>query len=145
MPLKNPRFLCRSRPRVPQLLKAALKVVVAHERTVDGPEDLTHKTTAQTGFYTHRGLDEQASSIRPGVLTPDTPPRSRPESVDRPRVRQRKMRRFFVSDLTRLTLRLYQGCDAYLRYFRERSVRERRDLTRRLGALFVSAEGLGRS
>src|ERR671911_1286338 len=41
------------------------------------PRDLTHKTTAQTGFYTHRGLDGQASSIRAGVLTPDTPPRSR--------------------------------------------------------------------
>jgi hypothetical protein len=49
-----------------------------------------------------------------------------------------------VSDLSRLTLRLYQGCDAYLRYFRERSVRERRDLTR-LGALIVGANDAERS
>jgi hypothetical protein len=79
MPLKNPRFLCQSRPRYPYLFKAALNALVADERTVDGPEDLTHKTTAQNGFYTHRGLDKQASSIRPGALTPDTPPRSRPQ------------------------------------------------------------------
>ena len=47
-------------------LKAALNVVVADEQTLDDPRDLTEQTTAQTGFYTHRGLDEQASSIRPG-------------------------------------------------------------------------------
>ena len=78
-PLKILKFLCRSRPRYPQRLKAAFNALVADERTVDGPEDLTEETTAQTGFYTHRGLDEQASSIRPGVLTPDPPPRSRPQ------------------------------------------------------------------
>jgi hypothetical protein len=33
----------------------------------------------RNGFYTHRGLDGQASSIRPGVITPDPPPRSRPQ------------------------------------------------------------------
>ncbi len=54
--------------------KAALSVFVAEGQTLDDPEDLTHKTTAQSGFYTHRGLDGQASSIRPGALTPDTPP-----------------------------------------------------------------------
>jgi hypothetical protein len=48
-----------------------LNALVAEERTVDGAGDLTDKTTAQTGFYTHRGLDSQASSIRPGVFTPD--------------------------------------------------------------------------
>jgi hypothetical protein len=79
MPLNNPRFLCRSRPRHPQLLKAALNVFVAEGQTLDDPRDLTEETTAQSGFYTHPGLDEQASSIRPGVLTPDTPPRSRPQ------------------------------------------------------------------
>jgi hypothetical protein len=36
-PLKDPRFLCRSLSRRPQLLKAALNVFVADERTVDGP------------------------------------------------------------------------------------------------------------
>jgi hypothetical protein len=66
------------------LLKAALNVFVADERTVYGPEDLTHKTTAQSGFYTHRGLDEQASSIRPGVLTPDTLPGRVLENMDEP-------------------------------------------------------------
>jgi hypothetical protein len=62
-----------------ELLKAALNVFAAEVQTLDGPRDLTEETTAQTGFYTHRGLDEQASSIRPGALTPDTPPRSRPQ------------------------------------------------------------------
>ena len=78
MPLKTLRFLCRSNPSYPQLLKGALNAVVAEERVIDGPEDLTHKTTAQIGFYAHRGLDGQASSIRPGALTPDTPPRHVP-------------------------------------------------------------------
>jgi hypothetical protein len=62
-----------------------------------------------------------------------------------PRVRQRKMRTFLVSDLGRLTLGVDQGFDAYLRFFRERSVGERRDLTCRLGALFVSVHGPWRS
>jgi hypothetical protein len=57
-----------------RLLKAALNVVVAEGQTLDDPRDLTQETTARTGFYTHRGLDGEASSIRPGVLTPDTPP-----------------------------------------------------------------------
>jgi putative phosphoesterase len=35
--LKNPRFLCRSRPRFPQLLKAAVNVVVADEQFLDDP------------------------------------------------------------------------------------------------------------
>jgi hypothetical protein len=34
----------------PELLKAALKVFVAEGQTLDGPEDLTEETTAQTGF-----------------------------------------------------------------------------------------------
>jgi hypothetical protein len=84
MPLKNPRFLCRSRPRSPQLLKAALNFFVGEGQTLDYPRDLTEQTAAQTAFYTHRGLDEQASSIRPGVLTPGTPPPSRFKSVDGP-------------------------------------------------------------
>jgi hypothetical protein len=37
MPLKNSRFLCRSRLRSPELLKAALNALIADERTVDGP------------------------------------------------------------------------------------------------------------
>jgi|SRR5215213_4771033 len=77
MSLKNPRFLCRSNPRYPQLFKAGLNVVEAYDRALDDPRDLTEQTTAQTSFNTHQGLDGQASSIRPGALTPDTPPRSR--------------------------------------------------------------------
>jgi hypothetical protein len=60
------------------LLKAALNVFVAEGQTLDDPRDLTEQTTAQIGLYAHRSLDDQASSIRPGVLTPDPPPRSRP-------------------------------------------------------------------
>jgi hypothetical protein len=62
-----------------RLLKSAVHTFVAEGQTLDDPSDLTDKTTAQTDFYTHRALDEQASSIRPGALTPDTPPRSRPQ------------------------------------------------------------------
>jgi hypothetical protein len=61
MPLKNPQFLCRSLLSYPQLLKAALNVLVAEGQTPDDPRDLTHKTTAQTGLYTHRGLDGRTS------------------------------------------------------------------------------------
>ena len=74
MPLKDCRFLCRSCPRYLPLLKAALNVLVAEGQTLDDPRGPTEKTTAQSGFYTHRGLDDQSSSIRPGVLTPDAPP-----------------------------------------------------------------------
>jgi hypothetical protein len=45
----------------PELLKGALNALVAEGQTLDDPRDLTEQTTAQTGFYTHRGLDEQAS------------------------------------------------------------------------------------
>jgi hypothetical protein len=109
MPLKNCRFLCRSRPRYPQLLKAALNVFVAERQTLDDPRDLTEQTTAQSGFYTHRGQDSRTSSIRPGALTPDTPP---PVASSRtwmdPRGRHRKMRKSLQSDLGRLTLGLAQ-------------------------------------
>src|SRR5215210_4080758 len=37
MPLKNPWFLCRSRPRHPQLLKGALNALAADQRTVNSP------------------------------------------------------------------------------------------------------------
>ena len=73
MPLKYHRFLCRSRPSYPQLLKSTLNVFVAEGQTLDDPGDLTEETTAQTGFYTHRGLDEQASSIRAGRQLLTTP------------------------------------------------------------------------
>jgi len=105
-----------------ELLNASLNVVVADERTVDGPEDLTHKTTAQTGFYTHRGLDEQASSIRPGASTPDPPP---PVASSRPwmdpRGRHRKMRERFSERVKSTYSSPGLGFGAYLRFFRERS------------------------
>jgi hypothetical protein len=56
-----------------------LNVFVADEQTLDDPRNITKETTAQRGFYTHRALDGQASSIRPGALTPDPPPRSPPQ------------------------------------------------------------------
>ena len=79
MPLNNPLIPLPSPLCNPKLLKAALNVFEAEGQTLEDPRDLTEETTAQTGFYTHRGLDEQASSIRAGVLTPATPPRSRPQ------------------------------------------------------------------
>jgi hypothetical protein len=74
MPLKNPSFLYQSRPWFLRLLKAASNDFVAERRTLDDPGNLTEVTTAQTGFYTHRGLDGAASTIKLGALTPDTPP-----------------------------------------------------------------------
>jgi hypothetical protein len=57
-----------------RVFKAALNVVVAEVQTLDDPRDLTEQLTAQTGFYTHRGLDDRTSSDRPGVESPATPP-----------------------------------------------------------------------
>jgi hypothetical protein len=36
---------------MPELLKAVLNVVVAEERALDGPEDLTDGMRLQNGFY----------------------------------------------------------------------------------------------
>ena len=63
---------------VPEFLEGPSSVLEVTDQILDDYEDVAHKTTAQTGFHTHRGLDGQASSIRPGALTPDTPPPSRP-------------------------------------------------------------------
>jgi hypothetical protein len=49
-----------------ELLKASLKAVVADERTVDDPRDLTEKTPVQTGFYAHRCQASRTFYIRPG-------------------------------------------------------------------------------
>jgi hypothetical protein len=67
MPPNNPRFLCRSRPRFPRLLKAALNALVAEGQTLDDPRDLTEEITAQTGFYAHRGLAGRTSRKDPGA------------------------------------------------------------------------------
>jgi hypothetical protein len=97
--LNNPQFLCRSHPRFPQLLKAALHTFVAEGQTLDDPRDLTEETTAQTAFYTHRGLDEQASSIRPPseLLTPL--PGCLLKNMDGPEGRHGKMRERFCERL----------------------------------------------
>jgi hypothetical protein len=39
------------------VFKAAVNVVEAEEWLLDGPEDLTYKTTAEIGLYTHRSQD----------------------------------------------------------------------------------------
>jgi hypothetical protein len=84
---------------VPGLPKGALNAFQADNRLVESPEDLTDKTTAQTSSYTHRGLDEQASSIRPGVLTPDTLPCRVLKTMDGPEGRHGKMRERFSERL----------------------------------------------
>jgi hypothetical protein len=52
---------------VPELLKAALKVVVALERVLDDPEGPTYMTTAQTSLYARRSLDSRTFGNRPGA------------------------------------------------------------------------------
>jgi hypothetical protein len=43
---------------VTELLEGPSNVLQATDQILDNNEGLTHKATAQTGFYTHRGLDE---------------------------------------------------------------------------------------
>jgi hypothetical protein len=65
----SPEFITRSSDPdndTPGLLIAALNIVVADERTLDGPEDLTGKTTAQIGLYAHLCQDSRTSKKRPG-------------------------------------------------------------------------------
>jgi hypothetical protein len=60
-----------------ELLKTPLNVVVAEERALDGPEDLTGKTMAQIGLYAHPCQDSRTLATSRERLTPDTPaPRS---------------------------------------------------------------------
>ena len=56
-----------------RLLKSALHTFVADERLLQGPEDLTGKTTAQIGLYAHRAQDSRTSKKRPRVVTPANP------------------------------------------------------------------------
>jgi hypothetical protein len=85
MPLKIPQFLCQSRTRHPELLKAALNVSVADERFLDSPKDLTGKTTAQIGLDTHPCQDGRGVVIDSGCRTPDYPcPVASSRAVDRP-------------------------------------------------------------
>ena len=41
------------KPHIPESLKAALNVLLAEEQALDGPEDVTHKMTAQIRLYAH--------------------------------------------------------------------------------------------
>ncbi len=50
--------------------KLPLRTFVADERVLEGPEDLTGKTTAQIGFYTHRGQDGRGLQRVAVTLTP---------------------------------------------------------------------------
>jgi hypothetical protein len=111
MSLKNPRFLCRSRPRFPRLLKAALNTLVAEGRALDGPRDLIEQTTAQTGFYRHRDLEGADPSNKPAALTPATPPpvaSSRTWTAPQ-RVGIGRSASFLLRGMTRLNLRPDQG------------------------------------
>jgi hypothetical protein len=57
----------------PELFKAALQVVVAEERALDGPEDLTTETAAQIGLYAHpevRTAEPLVTDRPPELLTP---------------------------------------------------------------------------
>jgi hypothetical protein len=50
-----------------ELFKTAFNTFVADEPTVDDPEDLAGKTTAQMGLYTHTDVRMTGGSYRPGV------------------------------------------------------------------------------
>jgi hypothetical protein len=59
IPRKATRFLCQPpTPYAPELFKVALKVVVAAERALDDPEDLTTETVAQISLHAYRGQDK---------------------------------------------------------------------------------------
>jgi hypothetical protein len=52
-PLKNARFLCRSRGQSFTAPQSRLKGHCSRGAGLDGPEDLTHKMTAQIRLYAH--------------------------------------------------------------------------------------------
>jgi|SRR5215211_1622124 hypothetical protein len=83
----SPDYTAHPNPDVPRLLKAVSNVFVAVEQHLDGLGDLTHKATAQTCFYTHRGLDGQPFGKQPGTRTPDTPSPSQWLSQKKPQRR----------------------------------------------------------
>ena len=123
MPLNNPLIpLLILSPDVPEPFTAALNVFVAEEQALDGPEDLTGKTSAQSGFYTHRGLDGRTSTIRPGVLTPDIPSPGRVlENMDGPKGSPEEDEKIFFEQLNSTYSSLRSGFNAYLRFIREGS------------------------
>ena len=91
--LENPRFLCRPQATV---LQSGPECLCSRRTSSRRPEDLTGKTMAQIGLYTHRAQADRGSSNRPGALTPDTPAlgSSHPRGpwIDL-RVRHRKLRK----------------------------------------------------
>jgi hypothetical protein len=61
-----------------EFLKASLNVVVAEERAIDGPEDLTGETRAQIGLYAHPTQDGRTFDHQPGYRTPAYPAEDMP-------------------------------------------------------------------
>ena len=61
---------------VTERLEGPSNVLQVTHQILDNNEGATHKATAQSGFYTHQGLDGRTFSDRPGALTPDYPPPS---------------------------------------------------------------------
>jgi len=58
---------------VPELLEGPSNVLQATDQVLDDNEGIAHRTTAQTVFYTHRGLDGRSFDIRPGAKLLPTP------------------------------------------------------------------------
>jgi hypothetical protein len=74
IPLKTPPHSSADpAPGDSKLLKIALNALVADERTLDDPRDLTDETTAHTGFYVHRAQADRALLTDRAALPPDTP------------------------------------------------------------------------
>src|SRR5215218_9950999 len=53
--------------QIPIAPQSRLKRLCSRGQTLDDPRELTEETTAQIGLYTHRALDGQGSSLRPGA------------------------------------------------------------------------------
>jgi hypothetical protein len=49
---------------VTELLERPSNVLQVADQILDNNEGVTHKATAQSGFYTHQGLDGRTSSDR---------------------------------------------------------------------------------
>jgi hypothetical protein len=73
--LEDPKFpLSTPSHYALELFKTTFNTFVADEPTVDDPEDLAGKSTAQSSLYAHRGQDNRTLATSRGRLTPDTPP-----------------------------------------------------------------------
>jgi hypothetical protein len=59
------RFLCRSRPSHPELLKGTLNALVVEGQTLEDLRCLTGPTSPQCGLYAQRDQADRASDGRP--------------------------------------------------------------------------------